>query len=84
MLLGVEFNPIYIPSRPLEVAHANCSSDKARRLLGYKTSTSLEEGLRQMIEYIKKRGVSEFEYDNICVEIKNDKTPTTWMTPQKY
>ena len=83
-LIGVDFNPIYIPSRPLEVAHANCSSDKARRLLGYKTSTSLEEGLKQMINYIKKRGVSEFVYDNIRVEIKNDKTPDTWVFPQKY
>lgn len=84
MLIGVDFNPIYIPSRPLEVAYANCSSDKARRLLGYKTSTSLEEGLKQMIDYIKKRGVREFVYDNIPVEIKNDKTPDTWMSPQKY
>lgn len=83
-ILDVEFNPIYIPARPLEVMHANCSSDKARRLLGYKTTTSLEDGLKQMVDYIKKRGVKEFVYDNVMVEIRNEKTPETWTNPQKY
>lgn len=83
-LIGVNFDPIYVPLRPLEVIHANCSSEKARKLLGYKTSTSLEDGLKQMIDYIRKRGVRDFVYDNICVEIKNDKTPDTWTCPKKY
>lgn len=83
-LIGVDFEPIYIPARPLEVMHANCSSDKARRLLGYKTSTTLEEGLLQMIEYIKNRGPKEFSYHKIPVEIQNERTPENWIQPQKF
>ena len=83
-IIGVDFNPIYIPSRPLEVMYANCSSDKARRLLGYHTSTTLEDGLKQMVDYIKKRGVKEFVYERIPVEIQNENTPDNWVNPQKY
>ncbi len=83
-IIGVEFDPIYIPERPLEVIYANCSSNKARHLLGYKTSTSLDDGLRQMVDYIKQRGPREFVYDKIPIEIINDKTPEAWTHPQKY
>lgn len=83
-LLNVEFNPIYIPSRPLEVKYANCSADKARALLGYSTSTTLEMGLKKMIEYIKKRGVEDFLYENIPIEIVNSSTPDNWKNPQLY
>lgn len=83
-LLNVKFDPIYIAGRPLEVKNANCSADKARRLLNYKTSTSLETGIMQMIEYIKNRGVHDFVYDNIPIEIMNSKTPNNWLNPQLY
>jgi nucleoside-diphosphate-sugar epimerase len=33
---------------------AYCSSDKARKLLGYKTKTTLKEGIIQMVEDIKR------------------------------
>ena len=32
-----------------------CSSDKARKLLDYKTSTDLHTGIKKTYEYIKKR-----------------------------
>ena len=70
-------SPIYKPDRPREVKHATCSADKARKLLNYKTSTSLQEGIQKTYEYIKNRGVRPFDY-NIDIEIKNDITPTTW------
>ena len=62
--------------RPREVKHATCSADVARKLLNYKTTTSLEEGIKKTYEYIKSRGVRPFDY-NIDIEIKNELTPKT-------
>ena len=75
----VKFNqdPIYHLDRPNEVRHAICSADKARKLLGYSTTVSLEESLEKVINHIKNNGVKEFEY-NYDVEILNKHTPETW------
>jgi UDP-glucose 4-epimerase len=75
--LEFKLNPIYVPGRPHEVERATCSSDKARKLLQYKTSVDLDTGLARMIEAIRKRGVRDFKY-HIDLEIINDKTPRTW------
>ena len=74
---GFNSEPIYKKDRPQEVKHALCSADKARRLLNYKTTTSLRDGIRHTYEYIKKRGTKDFDY-NINLEIINDLTPETW------
>lgn len=76
-MLNFDLKPRYFPERPQEVRLATCSANKARRLLGYKTKTSLKEGLQKMIDYIKKRGVRNFRY-HLALEIINDKTPRTW------
>jgi len=76
-LLDFKLEPIYVPDRPLEVKVATCSADKARKLLDYKTTYSLEKGLYEMIEWIKKRGAKPFTY-HLDLEIINDKTPRTW------
>ena len=47
---------IYHNDRPQEVKFASCSSDKARRLLNYKTKFSLEQSIKLTYEYIKNRG----------------------------
>ena len=77
-LTRTNLSPIYKPGRPREVKHATCSADKARKLLNYKTTTSLESGIKKTFEYIKNRGVKSFDY-NIELEIKNELTPQTWM-----
>lgn len=76
-LLQFNLNPVFLPDRPLEVKLATCSSDKARELLGYKTSTTLRDGLLQMIDYIRTRGVLPFKY-HLDLEIINEKTPKSW------
>ena len=76
-ITGANLPPIYKPGRPREVKHATCSADKARKLLNYKTSISLKEGIQKTFEYIKKRGVKPFDY-NIEIEINNELTPKTW------
>lgn len=76
-LLDFDLKPVYVPGRPQEVKLATCSADKARRMLGYKTQYTLDQGLSEMIDYIKQRGVKKFRY-HLDVEIINDKTPKTW------
>jgi len=75
----LKFNqdPKYFLDRPNEVKHATCSSDKARKLLNYKTSVNLDESIDKVISYIKTKGVKKFKY-NYKLEIENDKTPITW------
>jgi len=77
-LLNFNLQPIYHDPRPKEVKLAYCSSNKARKLLGYRTKYKLEEGLQQIIDYIKEKGVKPFEY-HLDLEIKNEKTPKTWL-----
>ena len=75
----LKFNqdPIYEPDRPNEVKYAVCSSDKARKILGYETKVSLSLSIDKLINYIKKHGPKKFEY-NYNLEIINNKTPNTW------
>lgn len=69
--------PIYMPGRPQEVKVALCSSDKARHLLGYRTQWTLERGIAEMADYIRRRGTKPFKY-HLDLEIVSDKTPRTW------
>ena len=75
--LDFDLNPIYVKDRPNEIKNATCSSDKARKLLGYSTKTTLSEGIKEMVDYIKERGPKEFRY-NYNIEINNEHTPETW------
>ena len=77
-ITGCNLKPIYRKDRPREVKHANCSADKARKLLNYKTKTNLFDGILRTFEYIKKRGPRPFEY-HIDLEIKNELTPVAWL-----
>ena len=75
--LNFNQKPKYYPDRPNEVKHSSCSAEKAEKLLGYKTKYTVSESLDTIIDYIKKRGVREFQY-TYDIEILNDKTPVTW------
>lgn len=76
-ILNFDVEPIYVKGRPQEVLLANCSADKARRLLGYHTQVKLRDGLVSIVEYIRRRGTRPFRY-HIDLEIVNEKTPDTW------
>jgi UDP-glucose 4-epimerase len=76
-LVGFELKPVYVADRPQEVKLATCSADKVRRMLGYKTQYSLRQGLQEIIDYVRQRGVRKFRY-HLDVEINNEKTPQTW------
>jgi UDP-glucose 4-epimerase len=76
-LLNFELDPVFMPGRPQEVKHANCSADKIRYFFGYKTKISLEQSLQKQIDYINSRGTRPFEY-HLPLEIISEKTPKTW------
>jgi UDP-glucose 4-epimerase len=76
-ILDFDLDPIYMPGRPQEVRHANCSADLAREILGYETKTTLHEGLTQLASWIEQRGVLPFDY-HLPLEFTTDKTPKTW------
>lgn len=77
-LIGFDVSPIYVPDRPQEVKLATCSADKARRMLDYKTSYKLKDGLQEMIDYINTKGTKKFRY-HLDLEIINENTPKTWL-----
>lgn len=77
-LVQFEGQAIHVPDRPQEVRHAFCSSDKARELLGYKTTRNLEDGLGDVVDYIRRVGPRKFRY-HLDIEIRNHHTPRTWI-----
>jgi len=76
-IVGFEGQAIHITDRPQEVKHAACSSAKARHLLDYRTTRGLEEGLGDLVEYIRAVGPRKFRY-HLDIEIRNQRTPKTW------
>ena len=76
----LQFNqePEYFKDRINEVKLANCSADKAKKILNYEKKISLDESLVKMINYIKIKGNKKFKY-NYDLEIINEKTPRTWV-----
>lgn len=76
-LMSFDLDPIYVSARPQEVELANCSANKARKLLDYQPQVSLEEGLSELITWISSKGPRPFEY-HLPIEIWNKSTPKTW------
>jgi UDP-glucose 4-epimerase len=68
---------LHVAERPREVKDAWVSTDKAKDLLQYTTSNTVEDTVRDTITWIKSSPVREFNY-HIELEIVNDKTPKTW------
>jgi len=77
VIINFKLDPIYMPGRPQEVFHANCSADLARELLNYKTTTLLNSGLIELVNWIKSKGAREFNY-HLPLEFITNKTPKTW------
>lgn len=75
--MGSNLKPLYRPARPLEVKHAYCSSEKAKRILGYCTNTRFERGIEKMAEWAKTRGPEPFNYAVEKFEIVK-KVPDVW------
>jgi len=76
-ILSFSLDPIYMDGRPQEVFHATCSADLARELLEYNTTTTLNDGLTELCEWIAKEGTRPFTY-HLPLEFVTLKTPKTW------
>lgn len=70
--------PQYLPLRPQEVMEAYCTNDKATKLLGYKTTVALKEGVVKMIKWAKEKGAQKFKYLEDGVELPTKYLPQTW------
>jgi len=77
-ILNFKLEPIYMPGRPQEVVNANCSAELARKILGYETKKSLNDGLNDLCNWIKSEGAKKFSY-HLPLEFVTDKTPRTWV-----
>lgn len=67
----------HFPDRPREVKNAWCSSDKARLQLNYNPSPNIEGTIKNLAEWIKKRGPRDFDY-HLPLELEKENTPETW------
>ena len=76
-ITGCNLPPVHMADRPREVKLATCSADKARKLLGYKTTVFLDDGLKNLVDWIKVQGPKPFTY-HFDIEIYNDLLPQTW------
>ena len=76
-IIGVPLEPVYVDARPQEVRLANCSADKARRLLGYQPHRSLDDALEDVVRFIRERGPKPFRY-HLDLELETEATPATW------
>jgi len=74
---NVEPNIQHLPDRPREVKHAWVSTEKAKKLLGYKTKYTTEDVIRDTTTWMKRQPHREFNY-HLELEIITDKTPRTW------
>ncbi|HEY5087477.1 MAG TPA: NAD-dependent epimerase/dehydratase family protein [Gemmatimonadaceae bacterium] len=76
-LLDFDLDPIFVTERPREVRYATCSADKARRILGYRTTVSLRDGLQSIIDWVRMNGTRPFQY-HLPIEIDSELVPDTW------
>ena len=54
-IIGREIKPVFGEERKGDVKHSLASIEKAEKLLGWKPETSLEIGLRETVEWYKKK-----------------------------
>jgi UDP-glucose 4-epimerase len=76
-IMNFDLKVVHVAGPPRQVRVATCSAEKARRLLGYEPKVKLEDGLRQMVEWIRERGPRPFRY-HLDLEIAGERTPPTW------
>lgn len=77
-LTGFEDPFKYVADRPREVKVVHLSADKARKILGYNPQKDLQEGLSEMVGWVKHRGIKPFEY-HLPVELPDSPLfPITW------
>lgn len=67
----------FVPERPREVKNAWVATDKAEKILGYSANTSVEDTIRDTVNWIRTQPKRDFNY-HLDLEIINESTPKTW------
>lgn len=75
-LMGFSGRAEYHDSRPREVKHAICSSDKIRKRFGFESRKSLDDGLAETVAYYKAAGPKPFQW-RLPLEIERG-APKVW------
>lgn len=76
--VSTSLQPEHLPLRPQEVKDAYCTNDLAKKILDYKTTISLEEGIGRMIIWAKTIGPQKFNYLKEGLELETKDVPQTW------
>lgn len=72
-----DLEPVHFPPRPAEVHTAACSAAKARQVLGYEPTWRLDDGIAQLVAWIRQQGPAPFDY-HLPIELPSADTPRTW------
>ncbi|MBR4762169.1 MAG: SDR family NAD(P)-dependent oxidoreductase [Clostridia bacterium] len=56
-IAGINVGIVYAPERPADVKHCKANADKTARVLGFKASVGLEEGLKSYLDWYKQNCV---------------------------
>lgn len=75
-ITGIKTKISHMPFRPQEVKYAYSDHTLAKKVLGYKDATGIDEGLRKTWEWAKRNGCQQPVYYD--VEIKSAKYPKAW------
>jgi UDP-glucose 4-epimerase len=73
---GIKIPPTFIEDRPQEVKVAIADHTNAKKFLGYKDKTSLEQGIKATWKYAKNLGYQKPLFTEI--EIDSPKLPSNW------
>lgn len=68
----------YYPARPAEVKDAWCSSKKIKKDFNYNAKIPLEQTIKEMCDWIERRGPEKFNYA-LDLEFITAETPKTWV-----
>ncbi len=60
-ILGYKLDKVFKEERPGDITHSYADISLAREKLGFKPTTSLEEGLKKTIEWFKKKSYKAFK-----------------------
>lgn len=74
--INSDLKPIHLGKRPNEVKYAHCTTEKSEKLLDYKTTHKLKDGIKKMVEWAKKVGLQKPTY-RLPLEITK-KAPRAW------
>lgn len=78
-LTNSNVEPVFLLPRVAEARNAFTTTEKSEKILNFKESTSLNEGLIKTIKWAKEQEIKRFDYKLMDIELDmNGKLPITW------